>query len=115
MTTLAEGDAPWGLPVYSVTEFLRVVTHPRVFTPPSGLGAALAFVGRLLASPTTRLLVPHDTFWDCLRRVCEQADARGNLIFDAQIAAVCVENGVSTLLTFDRDLHRFPEVTIERP
>ena len=115
LTALAEGEAPWGLPVYSVTEFLRVVTHPRVFTPPSELRDGCDFIDRLLDSPSARLLLPRSGFWESLRRACEAADARGNLVFDAQIAAVCVENGVSRLLTFDRDFHRFPDVSVERP
>jgi predicted nucleic acid-binding protein len=37
------------------------------------------------------------------------ADARatGNLVFDAQIVAVCRENGVETIWSNDRDLLRF--------
>jgi predicted nucleic acid-binding protein len=37
-----------------------------------------------------------------------EADAIGNLVFDAQIVAVCRESGVSRLLTEDRDFARFP-------
>jgi len=40
------------------------------------------------------------------------ADARGNLVFDAQIVAVCREQGASQLLTLDRDFTRFPEIQI---
>ena len=35
LVALAEGVAPWGLPIFCVTEFMRVVTHRRVFNPPS--------------------------------------------------------------------------------
>ena len=31
---LAEGQIPWAVPWPCVYEFLRVVTHPRVFDPP---------------------------------------------------------------------------------
>jgi uncharacterized protein len=110
---LAEGHDPWAVPVYCLAEFIRVVTHPHVFTPPSDLRASLDFPGRLLESPTARLLVPREQFWDHLRRACEQADARGNLVFDAQIAAVCLENGVSRLLTFDRDFSRFAGLSVD--
>ena len=40
------------------------------------------------------------------------ADARGNLAFDAQIAAVCVEHGAVSLLTLDRDFSRFPAIRV---
>ena len=107
---LAEGDLPWGLPVFCLGEFVRVVTHPRVFAPASSLAQALAAVDSLLESPTLRLLCPGPRFPRLLARCLERGDARGNLAFDAQIAAVCLENGASTLLTLDRDFDRFEEL-----
>jgi len=38
----------------------------------------------------------------------------GNFVFDAQIAALCLEGGVTTLVTEDRDLDRFKNLQIER-
>ncbi|MCE2476211.1 MAG: PIN domain-containing protein [Alphaproteobacteria bacterium] len=35
-----------------------------------------------------------------------QADAIGNLVFDAQIVALCREHGVTRLMTEDRDFNR---------
>ena len=110
---IAEGDAPWGLPVFCIPEFLRVVTHARVFSPPTSLPLALAFIDRLLDSPSIRLLVPSDGFWSSLRAVTEDSDARGNLVFDAQIAAVCQEHGAIDLITADRDFSRFPQIRPE--
>ena len=34
LSDLAEGRAPWAIPWPCVYEFLRLVTHPRVFHPP---------------------------------------------------------------------------------
>jgi len=36
----------------------------------------------------------------------------GNLVFDAQVAAVCKEAGVSALLTEDRDFDRFRDFPV---
>ena len=102
------------MPVYCLAEFLRVVTHPRVFIPPTELAVGLDFLERLLASPTVRLLLPGERFWTCFRQSCEQADARGNLAFDAQIAAVCAESGAGVLLTEDRDFSRFTGLSLLR-
>ena len=60
---IAEGQAPWGLPIFCIAEFLRVVTHPKVFTPPSSLEVAIEFVDRLMGSPSLRLLLPTGRFW----------------------------------------------------
>ena len=43
-----------------------------------------------------------------------EADAIGNLVFDAQIVALCRESGVSRLLTEDRDFDRFTGFSTER-
>jgi uncharacterized protein len=107
LVQLAEGDAPWGLPVFCLGEFVRVATHPRVFTPQSSLEQALGFLDGLIASPTVRLLVPDESYWSLFGKVTRGARAAGNLAFDAQIATLCVLYG-STLLTADRDFARFP-------
>lgn len=99
--------------MFSIAEFLRVVTHPRVFDPPTSLAVGLDFLDRLLASPTIRLLVPRERYWRRFRAACESADARGNLLFDVQIAAVCLEHGATRLVTMDRDFGRFPEIHAE--
>jgi hypothetical protein len=109
---LAEGLTPWGLPVFCLAEFVRVVTHPRVFDPPSSLDAALEALEGLLASPTVRVLEPGARFWRLLERCLRQGDARGNLAFDAQIAAACLEHGAREILTLDRDFARFEELKI---
>lgn len=109
---LAEGEAPWGLPVFCLGEFLRVVTHPRIFQPPSTLQQAISALDGLLSSPTLRVLSPGVRFPQLLTAAVRSADARGNLAFDAQIAAVCVEHGAVSLLTLDRDFSRFPAIRI---
>ncbi len=104
---LAEGQAPWGIPVFCVGEFLRVVTHRRVFNPPTPLEEALSAIDALLESPTVRLLVPGERYWTLLTDVASRAQTTGNLVFDAQIAAVCLEHGVEALVSEGRDFTRF--------
>lgn len=111
---LAEGPAPWGIPVFCLGEFIRVTTHPRVLDPPSALPEALAALRSLLASPTVRVLSPGPRWPDLFDEAVRAGDARGNLAFDAQIAAVCREQGASRLLTRDRDFDRFPGIEVVR-
>jgi uncharacterized protein len=111
LRVLAEGDSPWGLPVFCIAEFVRVVTHLRVFTPPTDLRTALDFIDRLLESPSSRLLLPGQSYASTFRRVCETAEVRGNLAFDAQIVASCIEHGVRELITADRDFARFAAIS----
>ncbi|MGD2122625.1 MAG: PIN domain-containing protein [Gemmatimonadota bacterium] len=109
---LAPRGVPWGLTVFSLGEFLRVVTHPRVFDPPSPLPEALGALNALRASPGLRLLSPGRSYPEHLAHAVEIGRATGNLAFDAQIAAVCREQGVSRLVTRDRDFSRFPWMEI---
>jgi toxin-antitoxin system PIN domain toxin len=110
---LAEGHAPWALPVFVLTEFLRVVTHPRLFSPPTPTSTAMEAVAAFLESPTVRMLRPGERFWPLLENAIDEGRARGNMIFDAQIVAVSREHGVRTILSADRDLRRFPSITLQ--
>ena len=112
---LAEGIVPWGLPVFCITEFLRLVTHRRVFSPPSTVSQALGFVDDVVASPVCRVVRPGPEFLRFLAETARGADARGNLIFDAQIAALCREHGIASVLTNDRDFERFEHVRVRYP
>jgi toxin-antitoxin system PIN domain toxin len=108
LVELAEGSARWAIPVFCLGEFLRVMTHPRLFDPAFDVVEACEALGRVLASPSLVVLTPGDRFWPLLSRATHDAHAIGNLVFDAQIVALCRETGVSTLLTEDRDFDRFP-------
>lgn len=114
ITALAEGNDPWAVPVFVVTEFLRVVTHPRVYSPPTSREIAIEVIEELMDSPTMRLLRPGERFWPLLADALGAGNATGNLVFDAQIVAVCRENGVERILSEDRDLLRFPSIKVQK-
>jgi len=101
---------PFGLPVFCLAEFVRVVTHPRIFKPATALEVALSRLRELVASPNCRVLGPGPRFASLFAGACSQAAATGNLVFDAQIVAVCREHGVHEILTLDRDFARFPGI-----
>ena len=103
---LAASPGPWGVPVFCLGEFVRVTTHRKIHNPPSSLEVAVDFLDRLCALGNFRVLGSDVEYWDDLKAALEHAGARGNLAFDAQIAAVCTRHG-ATLLTADRDFARF--------
>ena len=108
LVALAEGPAAWALPVFCLGEFLRVVTHPRLFDPPFTAAEACRALERVLSSPSLEVISPGPSFPELLAEAVQEADAVGNLAFDAQIVALCRESGVRVLLTEDRDFDRFP-------
>src|SRR5437867_2240219 len=88
-------------------EFLRVVTHSRVFAPPVPLEVSPR--PRVSCSPATLVLLPEtERHAEVMMAVVTESGATGNLFHDAHIAALCIEHGVSELLTGDRDFSRFP-------
>ena len=115
LSGLAEGDLPWAIPWPCTYEFLRVITHPRVYHPPVPVEQALADLNRILASPSLLLLSETYRHATIMQRVIETSGATGNLVHDAHIAALCLEHGVSELLTGDRDFTRFADLRVVNP
>jgi toxin-antitoxin system PIN domain toxin len=110
---LAEGQEAWALPMFCIGEFIRVVSHPRIFDPPTPAAEAAAAISALLESPSVRVLTPGRRYWGILCELIDEGGVAGNLVFDAQIAAVCLERGARTLLTDDRDFSRFPRIAVQ--
>ncbi len=112
---LVESPWPWAIPWPCVYEFLRVVTHPRVYHPPSPPEIALADLKQILAAPSLQLLSEAPKHQDLMLALIRESGVKGNLIHDAHIAALCLENGVRELITGDRDFSRFPALKIVNP
>jgi len=112
---LAESPASWAIPWACVHEFLAIVTHPRIYAPPSTLEQALAQVDAWSESRGFAFLAEGLDHRARLRDVLEATRVTGPRIHDARIAAVCVSHGVRVLWTVDRDFSRFPELAVENP
>ena len=112
---LAEGRAPWALPWPCLHEFYSVVTHPRVFRPPSTGAEAAGQVGAWLEAPSLVLLSEGPAYWPVLARLLADGKVAGPSVHDARIAALCLVNGVSELWSADRDFSRFPDLRTANP
>lgn len=112
---LANGDARWAIPWPCVYEYLRVVTHRRVFDPPTDLEKALDELDSLFKSPSLTLLGEGPAHAAHLRTAVTSGRAAGNLAHDAHIAALAVEHGVREMWTSDRDFARFPGLRVRNP
>ena len=112
---LSEGAIPWAIPWSCIYEFLRVVTHPRVYHPPVPMTVALQDLQLLLQSPTLQLLSETSRHNEIMSKVLEASGVTGNLVHDAHIAALCIEHGITELISGDRDFSRFTSLKIKNP
>jgi toxin-antitoxin system PIN domain toxin len=115
VTRLAEGRAPWAIPWPCVHEFLAVVTHPRIFDPPTPAAAAVDQVAAWLESPSVALLHESAAHWATLMELLTAGKVSGPHVHDARVAALCLDHGVSELWTADRDFNRFPRLSVRNP
>ena len=111
---VVNGSEAYGMSDLVLSGFLRVVTHPRVFDPPSPLADALLFAATLRDQPHRVRVEPGERHWEIFRRLCGEVGARGNLIPDAYLAALAIESG-SEWITTDRDFSRFPGLRWRHP
>jgi hypothetical protein len=112
---LAEANAAWAIPWPCVHEFLAVVTHPRIYDPPTPLGAALDQVDAWLESPTLVMLAESEQHWAALRPLLAAGRIGGGRVHDARVAALCRQHGVRELWSADRDFSRFAGVPVVNP
>ena len=106
LENVVNGDQAYGVSEHVLAGFLRVVTHPSVFDPPSSLNDALNFAIQLRNQPNAVSVGPGPRHWDIFTRLCRESGATGNLIPDAFLAALAIETG-SEWVTTDRGFGRF--------
>jgi len=112
---LAEGRSQWAIPWPCLHEFLAVVTHPRIYAPPTPLDQALDQVEAWFESPSLVFLAEDEAHWPRLRALVSAGHVVGPKVHDARIAAICLQHGVGELLTIDRDFSRFPALRVRNP
>jgi uncharacterized protein len=115
LTHLAEGPHRWALPWQVIHEFFGIVTHPRIYSPPSTTQQAIAQLDAWLEAPTVELIGEDSGYWKVLRLQLERGHIAGPRVHDARIAAICLYHGVTELWTADRDFTRFPSLSVRNP
>jgi uncharacterized protein len=101
------GDEALTIPGSVASSFLRIVTNRRVFPDPASIDVALAFVDALMAGPAVRRIEPGPAHWALFADICRASRAVGDLVPDAWLAALAIENR-ATLVTSDRGFGRYP-------
>ena len=104
------GRAAW----LALTAFLRIVTHPRALERPLDPDDAWAYVTEWLAAATVWVPRPTERHAEVLGALVAAHQPRGNLVTDAQMAALAIEHGL-TVCSADTDFARFTEIRWENP
>ena len=96
-------------------EFLSITTHPRIFKTPTPLALAFDAIDHWNDGENLELLGEGAGYLSRLRELSGSTEARGPLIHDARIAALCLYHGVKELWSADRDFSRFPQLVVRNP
>ena len=112
---LRRDSPPWAIPWPCVHEFVAIVTHPRIYRPPSSLLEALAAVDAWMAGGNLHLLSESPGYFEKFRELATAAQLKGPRIHDARVAALCLHHAVRELWTADRDFSLFPQLRTRNP
>jgi len=111
---VVNGSEAYGLSDLVLSGFVRLATHPKVFGKPSPLRDALEFTEQLRGRPNCVPVAPGRRHWEIFRALCSDAQAKGNLVPDAFLAAMAIESGCDWVTT-DRDISRFKGLRCRHP
>ncbi|MGH8877383.1 MAG: type II toxin-antitoxin system VapC family toxin [Stackebrandtia sp.] len=102
------GSTRVGLPWQSTMAFIRIATHPRIFPKPLKIKTAWSSVQHWLDADNAWVPTPTARHGDLVRKLLIDGNITGNLVPDADLAALAIEHGVP-VCSFDSDFARFPE------
>lgn len=114
LANVISGDERVELPWQTIGAFLRIITHPRVSPRPLDGEAAWSHVTDWLAAEPVWIPPATERTAAVYERLLTQTTITGNLVPDAQLAALAIEHGV-ILCSADSDFARFPELRWENP
>jgi uncharacterized protein len=97
-----------GLSDVALASVVRLATNSRVFVRPDPVDSVLEFV-EVLRDPPSQLVRAGAGHWARFAELCHHLQLRGNLVPDAYLAALALEQGAE-LVTFDRGFGRYPRL-----
>lgn len=115
LKSLIDSSSAWFIAWPSVYEFLRLVTHPKIFVDPTPRKTALKVIESLVRDGGAHLIGHGAAHLEKLLELSEEVHASGNLWFDVQIAGVLEEHGIKEIVTNDGDFLRFKRFTVINP
>jgi uncharacterized protein len=107
LSAVVNGKSAFGMSPQVLSSVVRIATNPRIFVRPSRAAEVIAFADALLDQVHCRIVQPGARHWAIFRDLCKVANASGNLVQDAWLAALAIEHGCEWITT-DSDFAKFP-------
>jgi toxin-antitoxin system PIN domain toxin len=76
---------------------------------------AVAALENWLSAPNVKVIRNSPQSFKTFVKLCERTGRTGQEIYDAQIAAICIDNGVTEFITNDKGFEKFTELRIRNP
>jgi uncharacterized protein len=114
LTEQLNGARRIAMPWQSLGAFVRIATQPRAWEKPMEPDDAWQYVKDWLANEIVWTPAPTDRHGEILGELINRYQLRGNLIPDAQLAALAIEHGIE-VYSADTDFARFTEVRWHNP
>ncbi|MGP4016322.1 type II toxin-antitoxin system VapC family toxin [Saccharopolyspora sp. 5N708] len=108
------GPEPVGVASVVLSGFIRIMTSNRVLREPLLPSAAVDIADHIMNSDRAVKLDPGPRHWEIFTELCRKADAKGNLVPDAYLAAIAIEHGCEWITT-DRGFSRYPGLRWRHP
>lgn len=106
---LLDGNEQFGTPAGVWTSFLRITTNRKIFKVATPLSDAFEFLDATCSQPNHLLLNTGPRHLELVKKMCVEADAKGDLVPDAVLAAIALEHNC-TIVSLDRDFALFQSV-----
>lgn len=111
---LINGPQPYAVSDFAILGMVRVVTNPKVYAKPTPITRALEFADQIRNQPQAMVIAPGAGFWTIFTELCLRVGARGNVVPDAYLAALALENACE-FVTDDQGFRKFPELRWRHP
>ncbi len=96
-------------------EFIASVTNSNKYARPSTFDEVFTQIESWLSAPNASIILETESHFKTLSHLASKNDISSQKVYDAQIAAICIDNGVTEFITNDTGFEKFSELRIRNP
>ena len=115
LSDLINDSTSIAIPYPCLSEFLSIVTNPKIFKIPSPREIALQELENFLTLPNVYCIGELTGYFSLYKEISIKAKISGGEFHDARIAAICIQHEIKIFYSADRDFNRFPKLKIKNP